>query len=297
MKSLPDPAAQFAIVWPLYWLALTIPLSLQMLAHTRTNQLTWRMVAGFCLMMVGPVAYSGYAVGVGDAWRYGGDIVSAGLLMATCWFILLPFAEHRLTRQRWFSDYSLLFASAWRNTIKLLSATVFTGLFWLLLLLWAQLFGMLKIHVFSDLFRSPAFIYPVTAIAYGIGLSLYATKEEALVNVYQTSLTILGWLLPLIACIMLLFLATLPIAGLNALWKTGSATALMLSMQGLMVFLFNAAWQDADHIHEGLGFLPQHIKLSNLFELSLQAVNPSLSLPYWEFTEEVAANKTVYESV
>jgi pimeloyl-ACP methyl ester carboxylesterase len=58
--------------------------------------------------------------------------------MATCWFILLPFAEHRLTRQRWFSDYSLLFASAWRNTIKLLSATVFTGLFWLLLLLWAQ---------------------------------------------------------------------------------------------------------------------------------------------------------------
>jgi hypothetical protein len=42
---------------------------------------------------------------------------------------------------------------------------------------------------------------------------------------------------------------------------------------------FNAAQPDADHIHEGLGFVPQHIKLSNWFESSLQAVNPAVSLP------------------
>ena len=42
---------------------------------------------------------------------------------------------------------------------------------------------------------------------------------------------------------------------------------------------FNAAWQDADHIHEGAGFLPQHIKATNLFELAKQAVDPSVSLP------------------
>ena len=49
---------------------------------------------------------------------------------------------------------------------------------------------------------------------------------------------------------------------------------------------FNAAWMDGDHIHEGLGFLPQHIKMSNMFESSLQAYDPSLSLPYWDFTIE-----------
>ena len=30
-----------------------------------------------------------------------------------------------------------------------------------------------------------------------------------------------------------------------------------------------------DHIHEGLGFLPQHIKLTNMFEVAIQAVDPS----------------------
>jgi len=50
--------------------------------------------------------------------------------------------------------------------------------------------------------------------------------------------------------------------------------------------MFNAAQRDADHIHEGLGFLPQHIKITNLYELALQAVNPTVSLPYWDYTYE-----------
>jgi len=60
---------------------------------------------------------------------------------------------------------------------------------------------------------------------------------------------------------------------------------------------FNAAQQDADHIHEGLGFLTQHIKLSNMYEASIQAVNPSISLPYWDFTIDVALNETIFDSV
>lgn len=44
---------------------------------------------------------------------------------------------------------------------------------------------------------------------------------------------------------------------------------------------FNAAWIESDHIHEGLGFIPQHLKLSNRFEKSMQAVNPMVTLPYW----------------
>jgi hypothetical protein len=59
---------------------------------------------------------------------------------------------------------------------------------------------------------------------------------------------------------------------------------------------FNAAWQDADHIHEGLGFIPQHIKITNMFELSMQAVNPSISLPFWDFTIDNSENITIFES-
>jgi len=59
---------------------------------------------------------------------------------------------------------------------------------------------------------------------------------------------------------------------------------------------FNAAWQDGDHIHEGLGFLPQHLKITNMFEASMQAVDPSTSLFYWDFTIENEAGVSIYDS-
>ena len=59
---------------------------------------------------------------------------------------------------------------------------------------------------------------------------------------------------------------------------------------------FNAAWQDSDHIHEGNGFLPQHLKMTNIVELAMQAVDPSVTLPYWDFTIESASDLPVHES-
>ena len=59
---------------------------------------------------------------------------------------------------------------------------------------------------------------------------------------------------------------------------------------------FNAGQRDADHIHQGLGFAPQHIKLVNMFEASMQSVNPSVSLFYWDFTIDVSQGLTIYES-
>lgn len=44
-----------------------------------------------------------------------------------------------------------------------------------------------------------------------------------------------------------------------------------------------------DHFHAGLGFLVAHSMLSNTFEASLQAVNPKLTLPYWDFTIETSS--------
>jgi len=60
---------------------------------------------------------------------------------------------------------------------------------------------------------------------------------------------------------------------------------------------FNAAWQDADHIHEGLGFFPQHVKMTSIFEKSVQAVDPSFSLPYWDYTIETASGDNIFNSI
>mmetsp|Transcript_16903 Transcript_16903/g.58236 ORF Transcript_16903/g.58236 Transcript_16903/m.58236 type:complete len:648 (-) Transcript_16903:69-2012(-) len=54
------------------------------------------------------------------------------------------------------------------------------------------------------------------------------------------------------------------------------------------IHLQNAGQRDADHFHEGFGFLSQHAKMSFVFEKGLQAVDKALTLPYWDQTIENA---------
>lgn len=51
-----------------------------------------------------------------------------------------------------------------------------------------------------------------------------------------------------------------------------------------MYHLTSAGARHVDHFHDGLGFLPQHIAMTNAFELALQQVDPSVAIPYWDFT-------------
>jgi hypothetical protein len=41
---------------------------------------------------------------------------------------------------------------------------------------------------------------------------------------------------------------------------------------------------DCDHMHDGLGFLTNHGAQTVQFEQALQAVNPRVSVPYWDYT-------------
>lgn len=247
VDTLNKPGEFFGIIWPFYVTSLSLPMTFQMMSCYRTEKLLWLMAAGFSLVMAGSSAYIAQYTWVEDLPdNYSYRLLLIPYIIFTCWIILLSLAEHKLMRQTWCDDYSLLFASAWRNALKLVSAAVFVGLFWGLLFLWAGLFKVLKINFFYDLFTGRNFVYPVTAIAYGIGLSLYSAKEEVLAGLYRTCLNVLGWLLPLVIFIMLLFLVALPFQGLALLWKTGYATALIITLLGCLVFLFNAAWQDAE---------------------------------------------------
>jgi len=42
--------------------------------------------------------------------------------------------------------------------------------------------------------------------------------------------------------------------------------------------------RECDHMHDGMGFITQHLALTSEFESALQAVNPALSVPYWDYT-------------
>ena len=61
-----------------------------------------------------------------------------------------------------------------------------------------------------------------------------------------------------------------------------------MSMNRLMVLHNNLAGaKDCDHLHDGMGFLTSHVQITRLLEASLQSVDPSVSLPYWEYTKDV----------
>jgi len=53
--------------------------------------------------------------------------------------------------------------------------------------------------------------------------------------------------------------------------------------------MYHTAQKDADHMNEGIGFISQHVKLTELFEKSMQAVDETVNLPYWDYTAETGS--------
>jgi hypothetical protein len=51
-----------------------------------------------------------------------------------------------------------------------------------------------------------------------------------------------------------------------------------------LMHLNAAGDRSVDHIHDGLGIVTQHMAMTTEFELALQAVDSSLTVPYWDYT-------------
>jgi hypothetical protein len=242
-----DPARYFWLLWPLYTVAIWLPLNIQLLVEYRRTAQAWHIIIGFASVLAVMGAYKGWAAwtpGLSESNYWNGSAALSCLTVAALWFVLLPFAQLRLQRGNWNSDYAFLFASAWRNGLQLASALAFTGGLWLLLWLWAGLFAVLNVDFFAKLFSSRFFIYPTSTIAFGIGIYLYRGRNEMIHGIYCALLQIIGWLLPLAALVAVIFLAALPFTGLQPLWATRHAGALLLTLQGFLLLLFNASWQD-----------------------------------------------------
>jgi hypothetical protein len=249
VRNIVDIGASYQLVLPLYALITTLPLSLMMLAN-QARKLLIKLALGFSLVAACCAAYIGhvsYAKGMAD-YAYSGNHWILGICIFVAWFIALAFFEHYCQYKHWFNRYEALFNFSWRNAVKVIVASIFVGLFWGALELFAALFKILGIALFDEIFSTRYFIYPATTLAFGLGLSLYAAKEEALSEFKRAILQVLGWLLPLVSFILLAFIITLPFKGLSTLWGTGYATGLMLGLLGLTVFLLNTAFQDGRQI-------------------------------------------------
>jgi hypothetical protein len=58
--------------------------------------------------------------------------------------------------------------------------------------------------------------------------------------------------------------------------------------------LYFGGSKDCDRMHEGPGFISAHMGMTLMFEQALQAVNPSVSLPFWDFTLEATFSRAEF---
>ncbi len=240
------PATDPRWVFPLYAIFTVVPLVLHLdPAHLR-DPLFLRGIAGFAALLAVVGAYAGSTVVPLLGWRNSGIVFAFGLSVAALWWILTPFLQTSVQsgRPRATPPYAELFEAGWQNTLVVVQAALFTGLFWALLWLWAELFDVIGVQVFEELFQEPAFVYPVTSVTFGYAVALAQSREQFVLLLRRHLFGVLAWLLPLVALIASAFLLTLPGTGLAPLWKTGHATFLMLWLQVFLLFFFNAAYQD-----------------------------------------------------
>jgi hypothetical protein len=248
IKSHHWPATQHAWLFALYALTVFVPLTIQVTADYARRTALWWMTT----LLGAAVFYFGWYWGSDvsdpsdkslDAF---GTVFSVAFPMGLLWLIALPFAQCYLSTGRWVGRYDSLFTCAWRNKLVLAEATLFTGLFWLLLTLWQTLFHMLRIDFFRELFEEPIFAYPVTSLAFGCALHLIGSVDRLTSVILEQVLNVLKWLALLTGCILAFFTLALlyDLPGLAFTGRRAINATWLLWLVAVMVLLLNAAYRD-----------------------------------------------------
>ena len=219
-----------------------------LLAAQALKPLAWAMIAS----VAGGFLYFGWFHGASvagtDVQRFAqsGTVFPMAFELLLVWLVLLPFLQSRLATGSWIPEYRQLFAAAWRNKLTLAEACLFTTLFWALLGLWQMLFHLLGIDYFRELFQEPIFIYPVTALVFGIALHLIGSLEQWTRVVLEQLLSVLKSLALVAAVILTLFCVDL-IPKLSTLVFSGHRAidaGWLLWLVAVVVLFVNAAFRD-----------------------------------------------------
>ena len=179
------------------------------------------------------------------------------LTQAIACFVLLHFLQAALQSGFKRVDYTSLYEHGWQNALTLVLTTIFLGIFWCLLVLWSQLFQLLGIDFFETLFSNRRFVYPVSGLVVGFGISICRSRINAVATVRQILLALFHALLPLLAAIGLLFALALAFTGLTPLLETWSAATLLAWLILLNVLFLNAVYQDG----QGAAPYPKALRL------------------------------------
>ena len=184
-----------------------------------------------------------------ERWQFAesqGGLLFGNLLL---FYIFTPFIQAWDSRSGWQFDYTQLYRHAWNNGLILLLAALLVSLFWLLILLWVGLFSLLGIKFFGQLFFNRVFLWISCALVFAVGVRIGLQRDQVIEALRGILLAICRSLLPLTVLIVLLFAISLPFTGLEPLWRTKRASAILLALVFVHLCLLNGVFQDGRQSH------------------------------------------------
>lgn len=227
-----------------YTLTLAAPLGAALLLRRAGDAYAWLCTLAVALLWGALAWHEGGMMlpTAASAWSHAGIWIYA-VTSAVALFLVLAFAGAYRTSPRRLT-YPALFAVAWSHELALVVAQVFTAMGWLLLGLWAGLFQIIGIALFAEVFSNVHFAYPATGVLFGLGL-MFGRNQAGMIRAMLRVCRVLGMvLLPVIALVGLSFALALPFTGLEGLWDTRHAAALLITLVLATVALTNAVFQD-----------------------------------------------------
>lgn len=234
-----------------YWytLVVAVPTLMTLAVQRLGDGRFWYQALGVAVIYALLAGWAAWSVTGAPGIDPSAVLMPFGITAGGALFVALPFLQCRQAHGAWRAPYPELFDRAWQNGLILIVAGLLTAACWLALLLWAQLFLLVRVRVFDDLFfHDRSFGYLATGLFAGLGILIGRTQEQPVRAARGILFALCRGLLPLVALIALLFLASLPFTGLAPLWSTRSAAGLLLGLLLLLTILVNAVWQDGLHV-------------------------------------------------
>lgn len=239
------PASLPALYLPLVLAAIVLPvLLISSLGHLERRPLA---------MWLGAAALVLTAVGMHDAWRNAFEHapLQRPSLLVFPFCIGFFFVAHSLVLagaqdRRWIARYATCFESAWKLAIQLLFSTLFVVGVWLVMWMGAALFGLLKLNFLETLLQRSWFSVPLVCLAFSSAMHTTDVRPAIVRGIRSLLLVLKAWILPIAVLLVGGFLASLPFTGLEVLWQTRHATAVLLGSCSVLVVLVNAAFQAGD---------------------------------------------------
>ena len=149
--------------------------------------------------------------------------------------------------RRVIASYPRYFDIGWTSAAQVAMGGAMIGALWIILWIGALLFSTLGIELLRDIITKGWFAWPVTCVAFAMAIQLTDDRAGLVRGMRTLALVLLSWLMPVMTLFVVLFLIAIPFTGLEPLWRTGSATAILLAASAAIVALINAAWQDGEH--------------------------------------------------